>query len=490
VLRAEWTKLRTLPGSVIALIAAAALTVAFGLLTALGTHTSCPGGPCPDPPTGPGGQVVTDSFSFAHRPLDGDGTLTARVTSMTGIITYPPPNNDEIVHEMVPWAKAGLMIKDGTKPGSAYASVLLTAAHGVRMQHNFTGDVAGPPGARWLRLDRKGDTITGYASADGSSWTKISAVRLEGLPRQVQIGLFVASPSNVTAEANGRGGRVVKARFTQATGVFDQVGPGDGWTFDEVGRSGEGTDWEKFHQPAGLRESGGSLTLSGSGDIAPAGRESGPPLDQTVAGLFAALFVVIAVGAMFITAEYRRGLIRTTLIATPRRHRTVLAKAAVMFAATFATGAIAALVTLPISLRLLRAGGNFVAPVDFGIALRIVVGCGLVLSLAALLAYGTGVVLRRGIAAVACAVLLVVVPNMLATSSVVPDEAARWLLRVTPAAGFAILQSIPAYAQVQYPYAPADGYFPLAPWAGLAVMALWAAAFVGLGVVRIRRGDA
>jgi hypothetical protein len=72
---------------------------------------------------------------------------------------------------------------------------------------------------------------------------------------------------------------------------------------------------------------------------------------------------------------------------------------------------------------------------------------------------------------------------------VLPDEAAQWVLRVTPAAGFSILQSIPAYAQVQYPYAPADGYFPLAPWAGLGVMALWAAAFVGLGLLRIRRGD-
>ncbi|NMO56242.1 hypothetical protein HH310_34330 [Actinoplanes sp. TBRC 11911] len=490
MLRAEWTKLRTLPGSMIALLVAITLTVAFGLLTAAGTHTSCLGGPCPDPPVGPDGQVVTDSFSFAHRPLDGDGTLTARVTSMTGIITYPPPHNDEIVNEMVPWAKAGLMIKDGTKPGSPYASVLLTAAHGVRMQHNFTGDAAGPPGARWLRLDRKGETITGYASADGTSWTKISAVRLDGLPRQVQIGLFVASPSNVTAEANGRGGRVVKARFTQATAVFDEVGPGGGWTYDGVGRTGDGTDWEKFHQPPGMRESGGSLTISGSGDIAPAGREAGPPLEQTVAGLFAALFVVIVVAAMFITAEYRRGLIRTTLIATPRRHRTVVAKAGVMFAATFVTGLIAALLTLPVSLRLLRAGGTFIAPVGFGVGLRIVVGCGLVLSLAALLAYGMGVVLRRGIAAMACAVLLVVVPHMLATTSVVPDEAARWLLRVTPAAGFAILQSIPAYAQVQYPYAPADGYFPLAPWAGLGVTALWATAFVALGVVRIRRGDA
>jgi ABC-2 family transporter len=490
VLRAEWTKFRTLPGALIALVVAVALTVALGVLTAAGTHSSCPDGPCPKPPVGPGGEVVNDHFSYAHRPLDGDGTLTARVASMSGIITYPPPNHDQIINALVPWAKAGIMVKDGTTQGSSYAAVMLTGAHGVRMQHDFTQDVAGPPADRWLRLDRKGETITGYASVDGKSWTKICAVRLEGLPRQAQIGLFVASPSNVTAESNGKGGRSVQARFTQATAAFDQVGPGRGWKFDEVGAGGEHTDWETLYQPAGLRESGGTLTLSGSGDIAPAGRMSGPPVEQTVAGLFAALFVVIVVAAAFITAEYRRGLIRTTLIATPRRHRTVLAKGAVMVAATFVTGVVAALVTLPLSLHLIRAGGTFVAPLDSGLVLRIVAGCGLLLSLAALLAYGTGVALRRGLTAVACAVLLLVVPHMLATTSVLPDEAARWVLRVTPAAGFSILQSIPAYAQVQYPYAPADGYFPLAPWAGLGVMALWAAAFVGLGVLRIRRGDA
>ena len=51
-----------------------------------------------------------------HQPLAGDGTITARVTSMTGMITYPPPDHDEIVPGLVPWAKAGVMVKDGTSP--------------------------------------------------------------------------------------------------------------------------------------------------------------------------------------------------------------------------------------------------------------------------------------------------------------------------------------------------------------------------------------
>jgi hypothetical protein len=40
---------------------------------------------------------------------------------------------------------------------------------------------------------------------------------------------------------------------------------------------------------------------------------------------------------------------------------------------------------------------------------------------------------------------------------------AQWLLRLTPAAGFAIQQSIPEYPQVLDLYAPSAGYYPLAP---------------------------
>ena len=52
-------------------------------------------------------------------------------------------------------------------------------------------------------------------------------------------------------------------------------------------------------------------------------------------GTFAGLIVVIVVGAMFITAEYRRGLIRTTFAASPARGRVLAAKAVVTGLVTF-----------------------------------------------------------------------------------------------------------------------------------------------------------
>src|SRR5215470_17818060 len=145
VLHAEWTKFRTVRGWVIAMIVAALVTVMLGLLASLATRSFCaapPGQACPGPLTGPGGEPVSDNYYFVHQPLTGNGSITARVTSMTGLITYPPAHPNAIVSGMVPWAKAGVLIEPGTRQGSAYAAVMVTGGHGVRMQYNYTHDLA------------------------------------------------------------------------------------------------------------------------------------------------------------------------------------------------------------------------------------------------------------------------------------------------------------------------------------------------------------
>ena len=74
--------------------------------------------------------------------------------------------------------------------------------------------------------------------------------------------------------------------------------------------------------------------------------------------------------------------------------------------------------------------------------------------------------------------------------AVLPAGATDWLLRVTPAAGFAIQQYVPAYPQVNNVYTPQHGYYPLAPWAGFGVLCLWAALALCLATVLLRRRDA
>jgi hypothetical protein len=42
----------------------------------------------------------------------------------------------------------------------------------------------------WLRLERKGDTITGYASTDGLDWSVVSSMALKEGPENLLVGIF------------------------------------------------------------------------------------------------------------------------------------------------------------------------------------------------------------------------------------------------------------------------------------------------------------
>jgi hypothetical protein len=102
-----------------------------------------------------------------------------------------------------------------------------------------------------------------------------------------------------------------------------------------------------------------------------------------------------------------------------------------------------------------------------------------------------GTLLRRSAIAVTAVIAGVVLPYLLAViAGVLPTGTAEWLVRVTPAAGFAIQQSVPAYPQVTADYTPATGYFPLAPWAGFAVLCAWTALALALAAFLLSRRDA
>jgi ABC-type transport system involved in multi-copper enzyme maturation permease subunit len=505
LLRAEWTKFRTVPGWVIAMLAAAAVIVGLGLLP--GEHGSCgqqgPASAC-TLPVGPDGQAVTDSFYLVHQPLAGDGSITVRVTSLTGLLPTPSASRDAPVAVgtrpgLAPWAKAGLIVKASTRPGSAYAAVMVTGSHGVRMQYDYTHDTAGQPGPvaaaspRWLRLTRSGATITGDESADGTHWTTLGTARLAGLPSTVQAGLFATSPQYAQPTSQSLVLTGAAGGPTQATAAFDHLTrqgtwPGQAWTGEDLGGPGNATPLQR----GGFDQAGGHFAVTGSGDIAPAVAGAaglGTTITQTLVGTFAGLIVVVVVGAMFVTAEYRRGLIRTTLAASPRRGRVLAAKAVVCGAVASLTGLVGAAVVVTAGQRVLRGNGVYVHPATTLTGLRVVAGTAALLAVAAVLALAIGAVLRRSATAVTAVIVVIVLPYLLAVS-VLPAGAARWLLRVTPAAAFAVQQSTPQYPQVDNLYIPANSYFPLAPWTGLAVLCAWAALALGLAVVLFRRRDA
>jgi ABC-type transport system involved in multi-copper enzyme maturation permease subunit len=521
LVRAEWTKFRSVRGWVIGMILAAILTIFLGVFTAANGNIGCQinGGPLktgkaclPYIPHGPGGEIVSDSFYFVRQPLAGNGTMTAEVTSLTGehanLSSGPVQvGNGNMVAGLAEWAKAGIIIKQSTHQGSAYAAMMVTDGHGVRMQDNFTGDTAGMPGAvsaahpRWLRLTRSGNTITGYDSADGTHWTQVGTVQLTGLPSTVQAGMFATSPG-YTVTQNSFGGNSNNSGPAQATGVFDQVSltggaPGGTWTGTAIGGGGPagGGPGAGGGGSAPFTRKGDSYTLTGSGDIAPVTPGPNGPLptvtiEQSLVGAFLGLIVIVVVAAMFFSTEYRRGLIRTTLAATPRRGAVLAAKAVVIGAVAFVTGLMAAVISIAVGVPKEENHGQVLLTAPVLTEVRVIVGTAAVLALAAVFAVALGAILRRSAAAITIAVVTVVMPFLLTALNVVPAGVGDWLLRLTPAAGLAIEQSIPRYSQVTTVTSPVQGYYPLSPYAGFAVLCLWAAAALALALVMLRRRDA
>ena len=483
---AEWVKFRTVRGWVIAGVIAAAAIAGFGF--AGGSQGSCDQAACTQL-AGPAGEAVSDSFYFVHQALTGNGSITVRVRSLTSAVPVPHGGTQRAV---VPWAKGGIIVRASLTPGSAYVAVMVTGSRGVRMQDDFTGDISGPAmPAGWLRLVRDDAMITGYASPDGTRWARVGAVTVPGLPATVQGGLFATSPQYSQASL---GVASISGSPSQSTADFDRPAltwRGRGWTGTNVGGSSGGVAGPATGYS---RTAGGGLAITGSGDIAPAtsgASGAGVTVAQTLGGVFVALIILAVVGAMFVTAEYRRGLIRVTLAACPRRGRVLAAKAAVIGLVTFAVGLAGDAVAVPLGQRVLRSHGAYVWPVTAAAELRVIVGTAAVLALCAVLAVAVGALLRHGAAAVAAVIALIVVPYVLTVPiPVLPLGVADWLMRVSPASAFAVDQTVIQYPQVDNVYAPAYGYYPLAPWAGVAVLCAWVAVALGLAYVALNRRDA
>ena len=517
LIRAEWTKFRSVRGWVIGMIVAAILAVLVGVFAGANASIGCGNGPgapqltgkacLPYIPIGPGGEAVSDSFYFVHQPLAGDGSITVRVTSLTG--RYSAGNQHAaaagqgppMTPGLVPWAKAGIIIKASTKQGSAYAAMMVTGSHGVRMQYDYTHDIAGLTGSvtagtpRWLRLTRSGDAISGYDSADGRNWTLVGTAMLAGLPATVQAGPFAAAPQYLMLQPFF-GGASIQSGPSQATGVFDSLALSGHWPAADWGGSviGGGIHADYPTQGGGWHQSGSQVTLTGSGDIAPAitgpgGGFPGNGIEQSLAGMFAALIAVGVVAAMFFTAEYRRGLVRVTFAAMPGRGRVLAAKAVVIGLVAFAAGLAASIASIALGVPRERNEGLYILPVSWLTELRVIAGTAALVALVGVIAVAVGAILRRSAAAVAAVIVAVVLPYILAVA-ILPASAADWVLRLTPAAGFAIEQSIPHYPQINAPSSPAGGVYPLAPWAGFGVLCAWAAAALALAWWQLRRRDA
>jgi ABC-type transport system involved in multi-copper enzyme maturation permease subunit len=197
------------------------------------------------------------------------------------------------------------------------------------------------------------------------------------------------------------------------------------------------------------------------------------PVGVSLRGVMLAQLVVGVLGALVITGEYATGMIRSSLMAVPRRLPVLVAKAVVFAGVTFVLMLVSAFVAFFAGQAALGSHGTTLAA---GHALRPIVGVALYLTVVALFALGLGFALRNTAGTIATVFgLLLVVPGLaqlLPTSwqphvlPYLPSNAGAGVFAVQPEAGM------------------------LGVWTGFAVFCAWAAAALLLGAFVLKRRDA
>jgi hypothetical protein len=135
---------------------------------------------------------TSDQFHFAYKRLSGNGTITARVVSLTN--THPS-------------AKAGVMFRETLDAGSKHIMVVAqpNADNGIAFQRRPDTDLAseqivnlpGMTAPRYVRLVRSGNTFTAYQSSNGMSWATVGTMNMP-MFADVYVGLCLTS-HNATA---------------------------------------------------------------------------------------------------------------------------------------------------------------------------------------------------------------------------------------------------------------------------------------------------
>jgi len=136
--------------------------------------------------TGAGADIWgnADAFQSVMQPITGDVQIIARVASIQNTNTY---------------AKAGIMLRQTLTAGSAHVILDLRPNGSIEFMVRSAGGGATTwiasttqPAPAWLKLTRVGGTVTGYASANGSTWTTVGSTSFSVTPA-AYVGLAVTS---------------------------------------------------------------------------------------------------------------------------------------------------------------------------------------------------------------------------------------------------------------------------------------------------------
>jgi hypothetical protein len=146
-----------------------------------------------------------DGIGFVHQSLEGDGSITAKVTRF------------ENFHH---WGGAGVMVREDGTPLGRYMCAMLETAHAKEPQadggHGMAASIrmrreVGPEGFRvqmpdqvkapvWLKVERHGQQVSGFYSPDGKEWKLLKEADIP-MEAKVQVGLTAWSRYGIKGTA-------------------------------------------------------------------------------------------------------------------------------------------------------------------------------------------------------------------------------------------------------------------------------------------------
>jgi ABC-2 type transport system permease protein len=199
------------------------------------------------------------------------------------------------------------------------------------------------------------------------------------------------------------------------------------------------------------------------------------PTGVSQSGVAIASLAIVVLGVLCISSEYSSGMIRTSLIAVPKRGRVLAAKSLVFAGVTFVVGEITCFAAFFLGQALISGHAPHAGLGDPGVA-RAVVGGGLYLAALAVLSVAVGTLLRHPAAAIACMIAVLLVLPLIAQA--LPDSWRNPVNEFWPTQAGSQLTSVYHSAHT------------LQPWTGFGVMCLFVAIVYAIAWTLLDRRDA
>ena len=202
------------------------------------------------------------------------------------------------------------------------------------------------------------------------------------------------------------------------------------------------------------------------------------PITFAMVGNVIALIVVTVFGVLTVSSEYSTGMIRLSMIATPRRSRVLWAKLVLVFGITLAIGIATVAGMFLVGQAVLSQYDMPTASLGDADALKMVLGLGAATPLFPVIGFTLGIILRSTAGAITAALGLLWLP--LVFKDLLPLWAQENILSLLPGS------AVDSFTITHIVQSSTDS----APAVGVALVVAWLAGFVGVAQLLLHRRDA